>query len=249
MLVRACALGQASSSLFAAHAIGKTPAELVAARDTTRPHGWRATGRCPIGPTSISSRPRWPSPRGIPRSAWRSKPAADAARQGSRLMGDGSMLRDGVVMLGAGLVFVILFRRLGLGATLGFLVAGALIGPQAFHLIGDARGQDRRRRARHHAAAVHRRARTQPEPAVEDEAGHLRARRAAGRRVRARGGGDRPLRSATRPGRRRWCSACRSLCRRPRRCCRCCNRRGGCAPRSASARSRSCCFRICRSSR
>jgi monovalent cation:proton antiporter-2 (CPA2) family protein len=56
-------------------------------------------------------------------------------------MGDGSMLRDGVVMLGAGLVFVILFRRLGLGATLGFLVAGALIGPQAFHLIGDAEGK------------------------------------------------------------------------------------------------------------
>lgn len=33
MLVRACALGQASSSLFAAHAIGRTPAELTAARD------------------------------------------------------------------------------------------------------------------------------------------------------------------------------------------------------------------------
>ena len=35
-----------------------------------------------------------------------------------------SMLRDGVVMLGVGMVFVLLFRRLGLGATLGFLVAG-----------------------------------------------------------------------------------------------------------------------------
>ena len=33
MLVRACALGQASSSLLAAHAIGKTPAQLAAARD------------------------------------------------------------------------------------------------------------------------------------------------------------------------------------------------------------------------
>jgi NifU-like protein involved in Fe-S cluster formation len=33
MLVRACALGQASSSLFAAHAVGKTPGELAAARD------------------------------------------------------------------------------------------------------------------------------------------------------------------------------------------------------------------------
>jgi CPA2 family monovalent cation:H+ antiporter-2/glutathione-regulated potassium-efflux system protein KefB len=52
-----------------------------------------------------------------------------------------SMLRDGVVMLGVGMVFVLLFRRLGLGATLGFLVAGALIGPQAFNLIGDAQGK------------------------------------------------------------------------------------------------------------
>ena len=33
MLVRACALGQASSSLFAAHAVGKTPSELAIARD------------------------------------------------------------------------------------------------------------------------------------------------------------------------------------------------------------------------
>jgi NifU-like protein involved in Fe-S cluster formation len=33
MLVRACALGQASSSLMAAHALGRTPEELAAARD------------------------------------------------------------------------------------------------------------------------------------------------------------------------------------------------------------------------
>ena len=48
------------------------------------------------------------------------------------------LLRDGVLLLGAALVFVLLFRRLGLGATLGYLVAGALIGPQGFGLIGDA---------------------------------------------------------------------------------------------------------------
>jgi NifU-like protein involved in Fe-S cluster formation len=34
MLVRACALGQASASLMGAEAIGKTPAQLVAARDS-----------------------------------------------------------------------------------------------------------------------------------------------------------------------------------------------------------------------
>ena len=49
-----------------------------------------------------------------------------------------SMLRDGVLMLGFGLVFVLLFRRLGLGATLGYLVAGAVVGPQVLGLIGDA---------------------------------------------------------------------------------------------------------------
>lgn len=50
----------------------------------------------------------------------------------------GSLLRDGVILLGAGLGFVLLFRRLGLGATLGFLVAGAVVGPQMLGLIGDA---------------------------------------------------------------------------------------------------------------
>ena len=52
-----------------------------------------------------------------------------------------SMLRDSVILLGAGLVFVLIFRRLGLGATLGYLVAGALVGPQALHLVGDAEGK------------------------------------------------------------------------------------------------------------
>lgn len=48
------------------------------------------------------------------------------------------LLRDGVLLLGAAIVFVLLFRRLGLGATLGYLVAGALIGPQGLALIGGA---------------------------------------------------------------------------------------------------------------
>ena len=49
-----------------------------------------------------------------------------------------SLLRDGVPLLGFALVFVLLFRRLGLGATLGFLVAGAVVGPQMLGLVGDA---------------------------------------------------------------------------------------------------------------
>ncbi len=48
------------------------------------------------------------------------------------------LLRDGVLLLGAALVFVLIFRRFGLGAVLGYLVAGALLGPQGFALVGDA---------------------------------------------------------------------------------------------------------------
>jgi glutathione-regulated potassium-efflux system protein KefB len=50
-------------------------------------------------------------------------------------------LRDGVVMLGAALVFVSLFRRAGLGATLGYIVAGAFIGPQILGLVDGAEGK------------------------------------------------------------------------------------------------------------
>ncbi len=49
-----------------------------------------------------------------------------------------SLLRDGFILLGAGLAFVLLFRRLRLGATLGYLVAGAVVGPQLLGLVGDA---------------------------------------------------------------------------------------------------------------
>ena len=49
-----------------------------------------------------------------------------------------SLLREAVVLLGAGLVFVMLFRHLGLGAVLGYLVAGAAIGPFGLGLVGGA---------------------------------------------------------------------------------------------------------------
>ena len=50
-------------------------------------------------------------------------------------------VHDGVIMLGAALAFVLLFRRLGIGAVLGYLVAGATIGPQGLGLIGDVEGK------------------------------------------------------------------------------------------------------------
>ncbi len=49
-----------------------------------------------------------------------------------------SLLVDGALMLGAALLFVTVFRKLGLGATLGYIVAGTLIGPSALGLIGEA---------------------------------------------------------------------------------------------------------------
>src|SRR4051812_7113173 len=42
---------------------------------------------------------------------------------------ESGLLRDAAVMLGVALVFVTTFRKLGLGATLGYIVAGVLIGP------------------------------------------------------------------------------------------------------------------------
>jgi glutathione-regulated potassium-efflux system protein KefB len=45
------------------------------------------------------------------------------------------VLRDGVIMLGAAMLFVTLFRRFGLGAVLGYLVAGALVGPDGLGLV------------------------------------------------------------------------------------------------------------------
>lgn len=52
--------------------------------------------------------------------------------------GAGLVLRHGFVLLGFALLFVLLFRRAGLGATLGYLVAGVVIGPQVLGLVGGA---------------------------------------------------------------------------------------------------------------
>ncbi|SCW88608.1 Sodium/hydrogen exchanger family protein [Sphingobium faniae] len=46
------------------------------------------------------------------------------------------LLSEGVILLGAAVFFVILFRRFGLGAVLGYLIAGALVGPQGLGLVG-----------------------------------------------------------------------------------------------------------------
>jgi len=50
---------------------------------------------------------------------------------------DITLLEGGAIMLGTALVFVTLFRKLGLGATLGYIVGGALIGPHILGLVAD----------------------------------------------------------------------------------------------------------------
>jgi glutathione-regulated potassium-efflux system protein KefB len=57
--------------------------------------------------------------------------AAEAAAEAATAL----VLRDGVIMLGVAMLFVTLFRRFGLGAVLGYLVAGALVGPHGLGVI------------------------------------------------------------------------------------------------------------------
>lgn len=52
---------------------------------------------------------------------------------------DSNMLINAVALLGAAVVAVPLFRRLGLGSVLGYLAAGLLVGPFGFKLFSDPR--------------------------------------------------------------------------------------------------------------
>ena len=45
-------------------------------------------------------------------------------------------LFEGAILLGVATLFVLIFRRLGLGAVLGYLIAGALVGPHGLGLVG-----------------------------------------------------------------------------------------------------------------
>ena len=52
-------------------------------------------------------------------------------------MNTAGILAQTVVYLIAGVISVPIAKRLGLGSVLGYLVAGAIIGPSALNLIGD----------------------------------------------------------------------------------------------------------------
>ena len=50
-------------------------------------------------------------------------------------MDTGGFLEQALIYLAAGIVAVPIFKRLGLGAVLGYLVAGIVIGPWGLRLI------------------------------------------------------------------------------------------------------------------
>lgn len=83
MLVRACALGQASSSLLAAHAVGRTPEELAAARDALT--AWLAgTGAVPDWPGLDLFVPALPHSARHPSIRLAFEAAAEAAEAAAR---------------------------------------------------------------------------------------------------------------------------------------------------------------------
>ncbi|MEL6543956.1 MAG: monovalent cation:proton antiporter-2 (CPA2) family protein [Myxococcota bacterium] len=49
-----------------------------------------------------------------------------------------TFLEEATLLLGAAVVFVPIFKRLGLGSVLGYLAAGVLLGPTGFALVGEA---------------------------------------------------------------------------------------------------------------
>ena len=55
--------------------------------------------------------------------------ASSVLRRGLSDMAETHYIADILILLTAGIVAVLLFQRLGFGTVLGFLVAGALVGP------------------------------------------------------------------------------------------------------------------------
>ncbi|KQZ77062.1 sodium:proton exchanger [Sphingopyxis sp. Root214] len=61
--------------------------------------------------------------------------AAEAAGKVAETATDTALV-EGAILLGVATLFVLIFRRLGLGAVLGYLIAGAVVGPHGLGLVG-----------------------------------------------------------------------------------------------------------------
>ena len=156
-----------------------------------------------------------------------------------------------VALLGAGVVAVPIFKRVGLGSVLGYLAAGIAIGPFGLRLFTEPAGDPQRRRARRRHVPVRHRAGDEAVAAVG--APRATSSGSASRRSSLCGVAARPRAGmavgagfAGRASSRRWASCSP----RPRSSCR--------SSRSAARRPtphgqqdlrRSCCSRISRSCR
>src|SRR5437763_8800972 len=78
----------------------------------------------------------WRDPVAVPRTPCRDR-GRGVTTPAETAQATTAILESGAIMLCAALIFVTLFRQLKLGATLGYIVAGALIGPQVMRLIRD----------------------------------------------------------------------------------------------------------------
>ena len=58
-----------------------------------------------------------------------------AASEAAETVTDTALV-EGAILLGVATLFVLIFRRLGLGAVLGYLIAGAIVGPHGLGLVG-----------------------------------------------------------------------------------------------------------------
>ena len=257
---RACArrsglrLGQASAALMGAHAIGRSAEELGRGADRARRLAWPGQRRSRHAwPGLERLRRRWSRRAATARSCCRSGRCSRRSRRpGERRSpgrrGDQRACSSGAIMLGAALVFVLLFRQLGLGATLGYLVAGALIGPHVLGLIDDPEEMAASPKSASSCCCSSSGSSSSPSGCggcARTFSGSAWSRSCC---AASRSACSSTSRSASRrPPRSR--SACRWLCPRPRRCCRCCAPTMSSTRRSASAPSRSCCSRTCRSCR
>ena len=61
--------------------------------------------------------------------------ASEAAERVAETATDTALV-EGAILLGVATLFVLIFRRLGLGAVLGYLIAGAVVGPHGLGLVG-----------------------------------------------------------------------------------------------------------------
>ena len=156
-----------------------------------------------------------------------------------------TLLFEGAVLLGVATLFVLIFRRLGLGAVLGYLIAGALVGPHGLGLVGG--GESKLQIAEIGIAFL---------LFLVGLELHPRRLWQLRRAIFGLGLAQVVVTGLILTGlifvtlgfspRRRSRSACRSRCRRPRRCSPASRARGGSTRLSARRPFRSCCSRILR---